>query len=234
MRIQLFGRCPLERIQLRSSLYFFQRTGERLSTLTKLVGPIVRFLFHLGYFAPVLMGALDSSFLFLPFGNDLVVVTLVARNHHGLPWYALAAALGSTIGIFGLAFVAGKLGEEGIKKMVGPKKFDKLSTMINKHGAKAVVLACIAPPPFPFKMVIAAAAALDYSRVRICAINFFTRGVRFAILGLLTIRYGKAILHMADSTVFRWSMIGFTALCIAGSAFSVYGWLKSVRPAKRT
>ena len=179
------------------------------------------------------MGALDSSFLFLPFGNDLLVVTLVARHHKGLPWYVAAAATGSTIGVFVLAWVAGKLGEEGIKKMAGDKRFDKLSAKIVKSGAEAIVLACIAPPPFPFTMVIAAAAALNYSRLRICVINFFSRGVRFLILGLLAIKYGKAILQMADSDVFRWSMIGFIALCIAGSAFSIYGWLKNVRPRRK-
>ena len=179
------------------------------------------------------MGALDSSFLFLPFGNDLLVVTLVARHHKGLPWYVLAAATGSTVGVFVLAGVAGKLGEEGIKKMAGAKRFEKLSAKIGKSGAKAIVLACIAPPPFPFTMVIAAAAALNYSMLRICVINFFSRGVRFLILGLLAIKYGKTILKMADSDVFRWSMIGFIVLCIAGSAFSIYGWLKNVRPRQK-
>jgi membrane protein YqaA with SNARE-associated domain len=201
--------------------------------LARLFRPFLAFLLHLGYFAPVLMGALDSSFLFLPFGNDLLVVTLVARHHKGLPWYVLAAATGSTIGVFVLAWVAAKLGEEGIKKMAGAKRFDKLSAKIGKSGAKAIVLACIAPPPFPFTMVIAAAAALNYSRLRICVINFFSRGVRFLILGLLAIKYGKAILKMADSDVFRWSMIGFIVLCIAGSAFSIYGWLKNVQPRQK-
>jgi membrane protein YqaA with SNARE-associated domain len=179
------------------------------------------------------MGALDSSFLFLPFGNDLLVVTLVARNHHGLPWYVLGAAIGSTLGVSLLALVAGKLGEEGIKKMAGLKRFDRLNKMIAKHGAKAIVLACIAPPPFPFTMVIAAAAALKYSRLRIAVINFFARGARFVILGMLAIRYGKSILKMADSPIFRWSMIVFIVLCLAGSAFSIYGWIKNVRPNKK-
>jgi hypothetical protein len=105
--------------------------------------------------------------------------------------------------------------------------------MIKKHGAKAIVLACIAPPPFPFTMVIAAAAALKYSRLRIALINFFARAARFVILGLLAIRYGKSILKMADSPIFRWSMIAFIVLCLAGSAFSIYGWIKNVRPNKQ-
>ena len=118
--------------------------------------------------------------------------------------------------------------------MAGPKRFDKLSKMIHPYGGKAVgALAPLAWPPFPFTMVIAAAAALDFSRLRICVINFFTRGVRFAILGLLAIKYGRHILKMAESNVFRWSMFGFIVLCIAGSAFSIYEWLKNVRTGKR-
>ena len=141
------------------------------------------------------MGILDSSFLFLPFGNDLLVVTLVARHHQGWLWYVLAAALRSTIGVFVLALVAQKLGKEGIKKMAGEKRFARLHRMIDTHGSKAVSLACIAPPPFPFTMVIAAAAALNLSRLRICAVTFFTRGIRFAVLGLLAIKYGR---HISD------------------------------------
>jgi membrane protein YqaA with SNARE-associated domain len=164
--------------------------------VAKIFRPFLLFLLHLGYFGPVLMGALDSSFLFLPFGNDLLVVVLVARNHHGLPWYVLTAACGSTVGVLGLVLVARKIGEAGIKNMAGTKRFDQLSRLIKKRGAIAIALACIAPPPFPFTMVIAASAALDYSLVRICLINFFCRGVRFVILGLLAIEYGKNFLKI--------------------------------------
>jgi membrane protein YqaA with SNARE-associated domain len=179
------------------------------------------------------MGILDSSFLFLPFGNDLLVVTLVARRHQGLPWYVLTAALGSTIGVILLALVARKLGEEGIKKMAGEKRFARLHKMIDTHGTKAVLLACIAPPPFPFTMVIAAAAALDLSRRRICAVTFFTRGLRFAVLGLLAIKYGRHILEVANSNAFRSIMVGFILLCLAGSALSIYTWIKNVRSGRK-
>ena len=114
----------------------------------------------------------------------------------------LAAALGSTIGVFVLALVAHKLGEEGIQKMAGEKRFARLHKMIDKHSSKTVSLACIAPPPFPFTMVIAAEAALNLSRLRICAVSFFTRGVRFAVLSLLAIKYGRHILEVANSNVF--------------------------------
>jgi membrane protein YqaA with SNARE-associated domain len=179
------------------------------------------------------MGVLDSSFLFLPFGNDLLVVTLVARDHREWWLYVLAAAFGSTIGVLALALVAHKLGEEGIKRMAGEKRFSRLHKMIETHGSKAVFLACVAPPPFPFTMVVAAAAALDLSRLRICAVNFFARGIRFAVLSLLAIKYGRHILEVVKSSAFRWTMVGFILLCLAGSAFSIYTWIKNVRSGRK-
>jgi membrane protein YqaA with SNARE-associated domain len=198
----------------------------------KFIHSLLLLLLHMGYGGPVLLGILDSSFLFLPFGNDLLVVILVSHHPAGLPWYVLAAATGSTIGVLLLAFVARKLGEEGVKRMAGPRRFEKLSGRIQKHGGKAVVLACIAPPPFPFTMVIAAAAALDYSRLRIGVLNFIARGVRFTILGLIAIRYGSHILKLAHAPAYRWGMFAFILLCVAGSVLSVYAWLKNVRPGR--
>jgi membrane protein YqaA with SNARE-associated domain len=174
------------------------------------------------------MGVLDSSFLFLPFGNDLLVVTLVARHHQGWSGYVIAAALGSTLGVSVLALVARKLGEDGVKKMAGEKKFARLHKMIEKHGSKAVFVACIAPPPFPFTMVIAAAAALNLSRLRICTVSFFARGLRFAVLALLAVKYGRHILEVANSSGFRWTMVGFIVLCLAGSTLSIRTWIRSV------
>jgi hypothetical protein len=105
--------------------------------------------------------------------------------------------------------------------------------MIETHGSKAVFLACVAPPPFPYTMVIAAAAALNLSRLRICAVNFFARGLRFAVLSLLAIKYGRHILVVANSKPFRWTMVAFIVLCLAGSAFSVYTWIKNVRSGRK-
>ena len=64
----------------------------------KFLRPLLHFIFQLGYFGPRVMGTLDSSFLILPFGNDLVVVGLVAAHPHRVVGYVAMAALGSTIG----------------------------------------------------------------------------------------------------------------------------------------
>ncbi|MGO8720889.1 MAG: hypothetical protein ACLQMO_17000 [Acidobacteriaceae bacterium] len=191
--------------------------------------PFLHFLFHLGYLGPFVLGILDSSFLVLPFGNDLLVVGLIAHHHAGFLIYVLSAACGSTVGVFLLASVARKFGEEGIRKVAGKKQFDRLKKRIGDRSGVAVAIGCLAPPPFPFTMVIAASSALGYSLWRIAVINFVSRAIRFAFLGVLAIKFGTAILRIAKSPAFVWSMIVFIALCLIASAFSIWHWVRSTR-----
>lgn len=191
--------------------------------------PFLHFLFHVGYFGPFVLGILDSSFLVLPFGNDLLVVGLIARHHSGFPFYVISAACGSTLGVILLASIARKAGEEGIRKVAGQKQFEKLKKRIGERSGIAVAIGCLAPPPFPFTMVIAAASALGYSLWRVAAINFVARAVRFTVLGFLALKFGTAILRIAKSPAFVWSMVVFIALCIIATAFSIWHWVHSGR-----
>ena len=122
---------------------------------------ILLFLFHIGYFGPLVLGIV-TSFIVLPFGNDLLLVGLVAQHPKGLPIYVLSATCGSTIGVFLLALLARKLGEEGICRVAGEQKFEKLKNNIGKRSGLAVAIGSLAPPPFPYTIVMAAASALGY------------------------------------------------------------------------
>jgi len=181
------------------------------------LNPFFRLLFHIGYFGPFLMGILDSSFLVLPFGNDLMVVGLVARHHQAASWYVLAAACGSTVGALLLAVVARKLGEEGLRRFAGDRSYEKLKSRIGNHAALAIGVAGLAPPPFPFTTVIAAVGAVDYPIWRILAVNFLARATRFTVLALLALHYGRAVLSVAQSEPFRWSMFVFIMVCLVAS-----------------
>lgn len=196
----------------------------------KILHSLLVFLFRLGYFGPLVMGILDSSFLFLPFGNDLLVVGLVAQRHHGVPWFVLSAACGSTLGALVLALVARKVGEETICKFAGQKRYDKLKSRIGTHGGVAVAVAGLAPPPFPFTTVIAAAGALDYPLWRILLINFGARAARFAVLGVLALKFGREVTRIAQSAPFQWTMAGFIVLCLVGTGFSVWHWMRGALP----
>ena len=97
--------------------------------------PLFLFFLHIGAFGLVILGILDSSFLFLPFGNDLLLVVLTARHHENLPLYVLAASVGSATGVLLLDLVCRKGGEEGLKKMVSPKRLDYLKKKMSQNAA---------------------------------------------------------------------------------------------------
>src|SRR5689334_24516300 len=62
---------------------------------------ILHFFRRLGILGLLLLSALDSSFLVLPFGNDLLLIALVSANRNSLIWiaYVLVSAIGSVIGV---------------------------------------------------------------------------------------------------------------------------------------
>lgn len=190
---------------------------------------LLRFLFHIGYFGPFVMGILDSSFLFLPFGNDLLVVALVSRHHQGYLLYVLAAACGSTAGVVILDLVSRKLGEAGVTKVAGQRRYNYLKRKIGERGAIALIVGCLAPPPFPFTMAVAVLCSLNYPRVRLLAIVFAARAARFLLLGWLALKFGRQIIGITKSAPFFWSMVVLIALCLLGSAFSIAGWMRRGR-----
>lgn len=200
--------------------------------MTKFFQPLVRVLFHLGYFGPFVMGVMDSSFLFLPVGNDLVIVLLVARHHAHWWIYVVAGVCGSTLGSFFLDLVARKVGETGIQKIAGNRRFDYLKRKIGERGAGALMLACLSPPPFPFTMVVATTSALGYPRRKLLLTIAGSRAVRFVILALLALKYGRGIMRVVNSRAFKWTMIGFAFLCIVGSVLSIAKWVRGSRKGK--
>lgn len=197
--------------------------------MAALIRQFIALIFQLGYFGPFVMGILDSSFLFVPFGNDLLVVGLVAQHHQGYLLYVLSAVCGSTCGTFLLDLVARKAGEAGVQKVAGQRRFDYLKRKIGEKGGRAIVLGCLAPPPFPFTMVVATTSALGYPRKKLLATVATARAARFLILGYLAMRFGRQILRIANSQPFRWTMIAFVVLCVAGSALSIAKWVRRRR-----
>ena len=190
---------------------------------------LLAWLLSLGLFGPLIFGIADSSFLFLPFGNDLLVVILTVRDHAHLPLYVVSAAIGSTLGVLLLDVVCRKGGEEGLKRMMKPRRLEYFKRRMSNQAAVAIGLACLAPPPFPFTIVIASASAFAYPRPRLLGLVFIARAIRFTIIGLLAIRFGSDILRIARAPVTTWIMVGFIVLCIIGSAFQVMQWVRRSR-----
>ena len=117
-----------------------------------------------------------------------------------------------------------------MEKHLSPKRFQSVQRKVGKNAGRAVAVASLAPPPFPFTAVIMAASGLQYSRQRLLTIVGVCRAARFVIVGALALRFGKSILGWAKNPLLQWILIGLIVVCTVGSVISVYGWLKRRRP----
>ena len=190
---------------------------------------LLRLLFQLGYLGPFVLGAADSSFLFLPVGNDLLIVYLVARRHAEFWIYCLAGALGSTLGVLLVDYVSKRVGETGVKKIAGERRFNQLMNRMNRRGGLLVALAALAPPPFPFTILIATTSVLGYSTRKLLLICFGSRVLRFLAVSLLAIRYGQGILRIVNTQGFKYSAIAFSIICLIVTGLSIAKWVSAAR-----
>ena len=197
------------------------------------MNPSIRYLLALlvpfGGFGLFLLAVADDSFLFLPIGSDLLTVVLVARNHNQFLLCVLAAAAGSTLGVYLLDLVCRNGGEAGLKKLVKPAQLQRLKQRMQHHTAAALIVACLAPPPFPFGVYLATASAFQYPRARLLGLVFAARTLRFTLVAWSAVYFGRHIIRIADSNGFLWFMGIFIAVCLIGSVISIGQLLRIAR-----
>jgi membrane protein YqaA with SNARE-associated domain len=193
--------------------------------LKPIIHIIARALFHAGGLGLLTLGAFDSSPLVVPLGNDLLVLALSARYHERMLYYAAMATLGSLIGCFVTDWI-GRKGEGGLKKFVPGKHLDFIRAQVKKRAGWTLVVASLMPPPFPFTVFVAAAAAFRYPRSKLLSFVGVGRFVRFAIEGGLAIHYGRWIIRQAESPLLDHVMIALIVISLVGSAISIFQWME--------
>jgi membrane protein YqaA with SNARE-associated domain len=194
---------------------------------------LLAFFWHLGGPGLLILGILDSSFLFAPLGNDLLVVAMSARYHSWgkMLYYSGMSTIGSVLGCLLVDFLLRKAGEKGLEHHLPKKRLDYVRKKVEKNAAWALIVASIAPPPFPFTPFVMAAAALQYPRHKMLELVGVARMVRFTVLGILALEFGKRILSWAESGTVQGVLVGLIVLCTIGSVISVVGWIKRSRKA---
>lgn len=187
------------------------------------------FFRRMGALGLFILGVCDSSFLFLPFGNDFLLIALVTRSQASWQWmvYTLAATLGSLVGVLLVDVVMRKAGEAKLEKFVGPKQLEKLKQKLEKRGLGAVFLATLLPPPFPFTVLIVAASALQLSRRKMLIAVFAGRLLRFTTESLLALYFGRRLLRYLRSDYVEYFVYGLLVVAIIGSFFTLRKWLRT-------
>ena len=191
----------------------------------------IAFFRRMGALGLFLLGVCDSSFLFLPFGNDLLLIALVSRRMNSWHWviYTLTAALGSVVGVRLVDLVMRKAGKEGLEKFVGPKRLEGLQGKIESHSVWTVFLATLLPPPFPFTAAIAAASALQMTRREMLTAVLAGRLVRYTVESLLALYFGRRLIRYLRSDYVEYFVYGMVAMAVIGTFLSVRKW-RQARP----
>ncbi len=192
---------------------------------------------HLGGFGLIIVGILDSSFLFMPLGNDLLIVAMTARarDYPHAFYYAAMAAIGSVLGCLVLDLVARKGGEAGLEKLVSKRRLEYVKKRVKEHVAWALAIGSLMPPPFPFTPLVAAASAVDYPRKKMLSVIGVARFVRFLIEACLAMYFGRQVLRLAEAPAVRWFIIAIIVISFGGSGWSIYQWFrrsKQPRPSR--
>src|SRR3569832_93166 len=175
-----------------------------------------------------LMSALDSSFLVLPFGNDLLLIALVSSNRESLWWivYVIVSAVGSVVGVFFVDLIMRKAGESGLERFVSRKKIDKLKAKLENKAGVTVFVATLIPPPFPFTPVVMTASALQSPRRQLFIAVFLGRLLRFGIEAVLALYFGRQVLAFMNSDVVTYIVYGLIGIAVILSTLSLLKWLK--------
>jgi len=84
--------------------------------LKSIVRHLVRTFAHLGGTGVLALSALDSSPLFVPFGNDLLFIVMSARKHEMMMYYTLMATVGSVLGCLLDDALSRKGGEKALER----------------------------------------------------------------------------------------------------------------------
>lgn len=181
-----------------------------------------------------LVGAgIVTSFVFVPFGHDLLMVALTARQPGLMLYYALMSAAGSVAGAMLIDLVFRKGGESRLARQLPARRLDYLKRKVSANAGPAIALGCLAPPPFPYSPLLMAASALQYPRRKLLAIVAICRTARFLALGGLALWFGGRIMRLAAHPAVHLSVIALVVLTIVAATLSIVHWVRSSRKVER-
>jgi membrane protein YqaA with SNARE-associated domain len=145
-----------------------------------------------GLFAVAL---LDSVFVPLPGGPDAVLMLLSTQRPAWMPVYALSATAGSILGCVILYHISRRAGRRALDKFSESKQA-RVKELLDRYDVLSVLVACVLPPPFPFKLFVVSAGVFRLNVWRFTAAIAAGRAFRYFLEGFVAVRYGEQAKEM--------------------------------------
>ena len=141
-----------------------------------------------------LLALLDSAGVPLPGGVDIVLMLLAWQQPEWFLVVALAASVGSTCGCLVL-YRFGRTGSDLAVRRLDLEKREWVTTKVRDNDILAIMVAMLAPPPFPTKVFILAAGLAAMPWPRFVGAVFVGRMIRFTGEAYLAVRLGDSALE---------------------------------------
>lgn len=175
-----------------------------------------------------LLGIVDSSFVPIPGGLDILTIIFAASDRPFWPYYALMATSGSVLGGYLTYRVGRRGGKEMLEQRFPKKKLEYVDRVVHRWGFGTILASALAPPPFPAVAFMAGAGALNYPAGKYIIALTIARAIRFTIVAYLSSVYGRHFLALLGALRenFMMVLIGLAAI----AAFGILAYLLWRRP----
>jgi membrane protein YqaA with SNARE-associated domain len=151
---------------------------------------VSKYLVTLGPAGLFAVALLDSVFVPLPGGPDAVMLLLATERPAWMPFYALAATGGSIVGCVILYHISRRAGRRALDKFSESKRA-RVKDLLDRYDVLSVLVACLLPPPFPFKLFVVSAGVFRLNVWRFVAAIAVGRAFRYFLEGFFAVEYGE-------------------------------------------
>jgi len=181
----------------------------------------------------VVIGALDSSLLSLPEINDYLVVARCFSDPKAVFYFPLFAAFGSVLGCLLLYTIMRRGGQAVMRKRFRAEHIERVERAYARFGILALAIPALLPPPMPFKIFVATAGALEYSRWRFMITIMIARSVRYYIEGALAVYYGRRVVVFLKDNGLVMLSVTVAVLLVALAIYLTWSRIKDARDLRR-
>lgn len=143
-----------------------------------------------------LIGIIDSSFIPTLGSLDIFNAVLAAHHHDLWLYYAMMSTAGSVAGAYLMYRLASGAGTGWLQKRMGTARVARVDAMLKKYGVVAVLIAVIAPPPFPTSPFFVAAGALKFPLRKFLTAVIAGRAFRYSLVAWIASHYSRGIIRV--------------------------------------
>ena len=153
----------------------------------------------LGAWGVFIVSILDAAAFGVPM--DPLVAGYVYSNPHKAWLYCVVAAVGSALGSI-VPYALGRAGGElFLLKRIDEARLKRIRDRFEKQEFLALMVPAMLPPPTPFKLLVFSAGVFEMKFVAFMLAIISGRLIRFGILSVLTIVFGKEIVEETKKLV---------------------------------